>query len=214
MNYSYFARKYYAAQFGQLACFFVYLAPAIVIVFVAILIRSHFPILFHALLFGWGWISWTFLEYIGHRFWMHAHRVNAVGKRDFANHQHHHTHPTQIRVTPSHRFLLSIGFALLIWLAVRLDGYFTLITGFFCGFTLYFFMHALLHKAWASKFVGRLQEYHIYHHCKYTNRCFGVTVTWWDQIFGTTPPAGARIPEKTRNFYFGKNHYAAKNEFL
>jgi len=211
MNYPYVIRKYYSAYSNQAHCFACFVVPSIVALLIGSILRERLPMIFHALLFLWGWISWTFIEYIAHRFWMHSHKHETSGKNDISNHHYHHTHPTEIRITPLHRFVLIVGLVVLIWLAYRMDDYFTLVTGFFAGFTLYFFMHVLLHKSWASKFVGRLQEYHIYHHCKYTNRCFGVTVTWWDRFFNTTPPQGAKIPERIRDFYFGHEQHSSSN---
>jgi sterol desaturase/sphingolipid hydroxylase (fatty acid hydroxylase superfamily) len=211
MNYPYVIRKYYSAYSNQAYCFGCFGVPSIVALVIASIFRESLPMTFHTLLFVWGWISWTFIEYIAHRFWMHAHKHESSSKNDFANHHYHHTHPTEIRITTLHRLVLFLVLVVLIWLAYRFDSYFTLVTGFFTGFTLYFFMHVLLHKSWASRFVGKLQEYHIYHHCKYTNRCFGVTVTWWDKIFNTTPPPGAKIPERIRNFYFGHEHHSSSN---
>ena len=207
MNYSYVAQKYYRAWSNQLICVAYFILPAIIIMALATWLRERTPAIFHLLLFGWGWVSWTFVEYMSHRFWMHSSKHEAADKNDFANHHYHHTHPTEIRVTPVHRLILCAGFLVLVLTAIRLNGYFTLVTGFFAGFTLYFFMHVLLHKSWAAKIVGTLQEYHIYHHCKYTNRCFGVTVTWWDRVFGTTPPRHAKISDRIRSFYFGADHH-------
>lgn len=205
MNYPYVIRKYCSAFSNQVYCFACYALPSAITLLIGAALRERLPMIFHTLLFVWGWVSWTFIEYIAHRFWMHAHR-GAADKNDFANHHYHHTHPTEIRVTPVHRSILCIGMALMVCASFWLNNYFTGIAGFFFGFTLYFFMHVLLHKSWAARFVGKLQEYHIYHHCKYTNRCFGVTVTWWDQVFKTTPPAGAKIPDRIREFYFGHEH--------
>ena len=53
-------------------------------------------------LFIAGWFLWTFTEYILHRFWMHGH-----GKAG-SSHTYHHTHPTEISVTPVQRAVLLI----------------------------------------------------------------------------------------------------------
>ena len=202
MNYYFVSRKYYDAYSRQFICISYFLALSAVLMPISWLLRNSLPIAFHALLFVWGWLGWTFVEYMSHRFWMHG-KAYSGAKTDF-NHMHHHSHPTEIRVKPVHRIVLGLVSTVLTLTALHLQNYFTMVNGFFFGFTLYFYMHYFLHQAWASKFIGRLQDYHIYHHCKYPNRCFGVTITWWDRVFKTTPPMGANVPKKTRDFYFGR----------
>jgi sterol desaturase/sphingolipid hydroxylase (fatty acid hydroxylase superfamily) len=41
-----------------------------------------------------------------------------------------------------------------------------------------------------------------YHHCKYTDRCFGVTVTWWDHLFFTAPPKAISLSDRIVDFYY------------
>jgi sterol desaturase/sphingolipid hydroxylase (fatty acid hydroxylase superfamily) len=94
--------------------------------------------------------------------------------------------------------------ALLVALAFWFDSYFTLFTGFYSGFVYYCFMHVLLHKPWAKKVFPLLQASHIHHHCKYPDRCFGISITWWDHLFNTAVSREVKISEKVLQFYFGE----------
>jgi len=204
MNYYYFTRRLYERYAKQFYCYTVYLVPAIAFFIFSWLLRED-ALSFFAIVFVWGWISWTFIEYIMHRFWMHD-KPHVAGEKDFANHQYHHTHPTEIKIKPVHRLLMFCGVVLLIGAAILFQNYFTFISGFATGFVGYTFMHVVLHKKWSAKLFPKLQEFHVYHHCKYPNRCFGVTTILWDVVFNTTPPPNAKISNRIRDFYFGQEH--------
>ena len=62
-------------------------------------------------------------------------------------------------------------------------------------------MHQFIHLKLAQKIFRKLVRYHIYHHCKYPNSCFGISVPWWDDLFNTVPPA-PKITQRIIDFYF------------
>lgn len=158
---------------------------------------------FHAGLFSIGWISWTYTEYFFHRFIMHE-----TGKKTkigiLLNHSHHHHDPHDIRVSGTHRLLMVIGSMILVSLAILLNNYFTLFCGYFFGFTFYSMLHLFLHYQWSAKVFPQLHRFHIHHHCKHPDKCFGVTVTWWDHLFGTVPMFNTEISGKVLAFYYKK----------
>ena len=145
------------------------------------------------------------LEYIAHRFWM---KINPRKKRSsISNHLYHHTHPTELKVTDKDRFLLLISGVIIISFALLFHNYFTLFAGSYMGFLSYTFMHVVLHREWAKIVFPRLLKNHILHHCKFTNKCFGVTVIWWDKLFATAAPRDFHISDKVIRYYLGeKNH--------
>jgi len=49
-----------------------------------------------------------------------------------------------------------------------------------------------------------LLNYHIVHHCKEPDTCFGSSTTWWDRVFGTTPHKTKGISERILAFYYKK----------
>ncbi|WP_194776618.1 sterol desaturase family protein [Pararhodonellum marinum] len=157
----------------------------------------------YVLWFFSGWLSWTLVEYMGHRFWMH-HRIYKMNNKIYASHMNHHKHPTDIQITDRHRIgLVSISFTL-IYLSFIFNGYFTVFVGFYNGFVLYTLMHIVLHQKWAEKVFPDLQDMHIHHHGKYPDRCFSFSTTLWDRIFGTMAPKNAGISPDFRAYYFKK----------
>ena len=190
-----------------LGCFLIIISPVIIASF---LLRNTSPIAFHILLFASGWFAWTFSEYMLHRFWMHfSDKHNKKGITH--SHLYHHHHPTEIRVNFFHRLMMAVIAASLIALSIILKNYFTFLTGFYFGLSGFFFMHYVLHQGWSRKIFSNLVSYHIYHHCKYPEHCFGISVTWWDRIFGTAPAKEAVIPQKIIDFYYNEENTHPSN---
>lgn len=164
----------------------------------------------YAYLFFLGWFSWTFGEYMFHRFVWHSKRTNnRDSDSDKFNHMHHHQHPTDIKVPVFMRFVFVISSAVLITVSLFLHNYFTIVAGFLCGFPVYSFTHLLLHKKAGKLFFAKKVRYHIYHHCKQPDACFGISVTWWDDIFHSVPNKKENISQKIIDFYFGEKEHAA-----
>src|SRR5437763_13297654 len=57
------------------------------------------------ILFVGGWLFWTFVEYVVHRFWMHDTPLPQV-KAISDYHMVHHRQPTEMDITTFHRFLV------------------------------------------------------------------------------------------------------------
>jgi hypothetical protein len=175
-------------------------------------LKNHYPWqIKYGYLFFLGWFTWTFFEYKCHRFAWHSKQGNKDNSQsDTFNHQYHHQHPTEIKMSVLSRYLLVAGTLLLVSFSVWIHNYFTVVVGFVCGYTIYTFTHWLLHKKFTQKVFPKKVRYHIYHHCKYPDKCFGISVTWWDDLFGSVP-AKKEISPKVIDFYFGKkiSHHVA-----
>ena len=117
----------------QVICFLLFMLPASIILATGIMTKKFLPWLSQAILFSLGWLTWTFLEYIAHRFWMHNKPVQRE-KPAISNHLYHHTHPTELKVGNTDRFLLLLSGILIIIVAIFLQNYFTLFAGFYLGF--------------------------------------------------------------------------------
>lgn len=154
-------------------------------------------------LFFLGWFAWTFAEYIFHRFAWHGKQGNTNSKKDIFNHSYHHQHPSELKMTKITRYFLVAVSLILIFLSIWIHTYLTTLVGFFCGFTAYNFMHLLLHKKFTQRLFPKKVRYHIYHHCKHPDKCFGVSITLWDDLFGTVPTK-KEISPKVIDFYFGQ----------
>ncbi|HYM93571.1 MAG TPA: sterol desaturase family protein [Chitinophagaceae bacterium] len=164
---------------------------------------SEHRIYFHFLLLFAGWLSWTFTEYCQHRFDSHG-----INTKDTAwqvkLHQHHHRNPTEIIIKKIHRIALFILSITLVCLSVWLNNYFTFLTGYLLGFSGYTFMHWFLHRKISARLFPEIRRFHIYHHCKYPDKCFGVTVSWWDHLLGTVPDNNLTISDRILAFYYKK----------
>ncbi|WP_373524119.1 sterol desaturase family protein [Aquiflexum sp.] len=153
-----------------------------------------------------GWLTWTFIEYSLHRFWMHNF-FRSKGNKIYDLHMDHHKNPTDIKISGFHRSLTFGGVILLMPLSIYLDNYFTVFTGFYIGFMLYSMLHVILHKPWSRYIMPNLQKSHIHHHGKYPNRGFSFSIILWDWMFGTLPPKEAKITEKMLEFYFKEEEH-------
>jgi sterol desaturase/sphingolipid hydroxylase (fatty acid hydroxylase superfamily) len=170
-------------------------------------------IIFHALLLCMGWFCWAYTEYFVHRFVMHNRdQKNGIGK--MLNHTHHHTDPEDIRISNIHRALLIVISATFVILSARADNYLTVFCGYIVGFTIYSFMHVVLHHKWSQRIFPALHRFHIMHHCKYTDKCFGVVFTGWDYLFGTVPVNDIEVTARIKQFYYKKEKQKATRKNL
>jgi 4-hydroxysphinganine ceramide fatty acyl 2-hydroxylase len=169
----------------------------------ALLLKNSYSSLFHFFLFLTGWIIWTWVEYHFHRFLLHP-KTEKLETGTSQTHQHHHINPAQFETTPLHRLLLFIFSCVFIYIAYKLNNYFTLFSGLFWGWAAFCYIHYLLHKKWTKAFIPRHHDFHLAHHCKYTDKCFGVSVMWWDILFGTAPKKDLPAANRILNFYYKK----------
>src|SRR5258705_1539742 len=157
---------------------------------------------FQMIAFAGGLFCWTFIEYFIHRFMMHGKEKQEYHR---SLHSNHHVTDT-IFTSQVKRVLYSAGAITLTCLSIFFSSYLFLLAGIATGLALYSYMHVWLHKPWASKWIGRLQKFHMQHHFGQTEKCFGVTSTWWDKIFNTTGKADRIAGAKSIELYFGKNN--------
>ena len=179
------------------------LAMMIPVLFVAECVRRYSSFIFHLWLLTTGCIYWTGCEYYFHRFIMHDSNQRK-GVARLLNHSHHHSDPPDIRVTTPHRLFMITGSGILVALSIWFNNYFTLFCGYFVGFTIFCLMHVVLHHSWSKKIFPHLHQFHIHHHCGHPDKCFGVTLTWWDHLFGTMPDRERKISDRILRFYYKK----------
>ena len=203
MNYYSFMILRYQKTADKINCILGFLSILTLSALVIIIIKPAAPWVAQLCLLFTGWLSWTFIEYMLHRFRDHGHDGHTKSKT-VQMHHHHHTHPTEIRVSGRQRTILLFLSMASLGISFILQNYFAFIAGLICGFTWFIFMHYVLHQKWSVKVFPRLHRYHIYHHCKYPNHCHGISVPWWDILFNTTPPAKKEITEKIKSFYYVK----------
>jgi hypothetical protein len=189
------------AQFKCFAIFILIVLP----VFLATAYFKKSSVIFFALNILIGLLSWTYVEYHLHRFWTHNKNADPA-RHAYQRHLHHHKHPTEIKVTSWQRILLFSASIILIIASALWNSYFTIATGVIIGFSYSFCSHWILHQSWSAKIFPHLHRFHIHHHCKYPDRCFGFSTIFWDLIFQTGPPKDAVITERIIQFYYGHHH--------
>lgn len=185
----------------QLRCFAIFvLLVSPILVITSWLVKA--PVPFFILNILTGLLSWTYLEYHIHRFWTHNKNANS-SKQIYLTHMHHHKHPTEIKVTGTQRRILFLISAVLFIVSAWWNTYFSILTGLIAGFAWSCVSHWILHRSWSRKVFPRLHRFHIHHHCKYPDRCFGFSTVLWDVVFNTMPPKNAVIPDRIIEFYYG-----------
>lgn len=163
-----------------------------------LLLNKHWT--FQALAFAGGLFCWTFIEYAVHRFWLHRKNNKQYHTTDHFNHHHN---PGQIFTSHIKRLVIAASSLLAIWCSIFLSHYLFMPAGILSGYTVYGYTHVWLHKPWATKWLPHLQKFHMRHHCGETEKCFGVTFTWWDKLFNTSGTIERNISEKVKEVYLG-----------
>ena len=150
-------------------------------------IKSSQGILFLVL----GLLTWSFFEYVTHRWIYHAIFKNEKLKWFLdAFHLHHHHNLTDYRVLNAGLFLI-YPLAAFFWLTIFLFTSNTEMASWFAIGTLtyYFFyenVHYFIHyKIYTTGYMKFIQKYHLYHHYRGWNKNFGNTITLWDKLLGT-----------------------------
>jgi len=154
-------------------------------------------------LFILGFLSFTFVEYIVHRYVYHISTGTEWRKKfQYKAHGVHHEFPKdkdRLAMPP----LLSITVATILLLFFRLvmgDLAFAFLPGFLVGYAYYLSVHYVVHIYQPPKnFLRVLWINHSIHHYKDGDTVFGVSSPLWDYVFGTM---------RTGNKMGGKNQPA------
>lgn len=140
-------------------------------------------------LFFLGFISFTFVEYLLHRYVYHLSTHTEFRKKfQYTAHGVHHEFPKdkdRLAMPP----LLSITVATILLLLFRLimgDFTFAFLPGFLVGYAFYLSVHYVVHIYQPPKnFLRHLWVNHSIHHYKDGDVVFGVSSPLWDYVFGT-----------------------------
>ena len=142
-----------------------------------------------------GALGWTLAEYLLHRFAMHALKGRGIMSREHL--EHHVTSSWTFGYTHllSWAGMLLVGFAGWMPLAHAAGASWpvaaSVAVGWALGYFLYEFLHARSHLAPPATTYGRwMRRHHFHHHFGHPNANHGVTVQWWDRLFGTRLPGG------------------------
>lgn len=157
------------------------------------LYRSNVTLLYSlekvALLFFVGLFSWSFFEYLIHRFAFHFVAESPRAQRFvYVMHGNHHEYPRDRErlFMPPVPSLILASFLFTVQYLLMGDLVYMFFPGFILGYLLYGSMHYAIH-AWNPpfKWMKPLWRNHHLHHYKNEEMGFGVSSTLWDRVFGT-----------------------------
>lgn len=132
-----------------------------------------------------GIFSWTFAEYMLHRYLGHVHK----GKNFFkAEHLQHHSEfdyfaPVWKKVIAASLVCCVLLFGITYLLTFEIASGFT--AGFVLMYGVYELTHFRYHAHQPIPFFLPLRKHHFHHHFQQPNTNFGVTTRFWDRVFGT-----------------------------
>jgi 4-hydroxysphinganine ceramide fatty acyl 2-hydroxylase len=143
-----------------------------------------------AALFVAGVFTWTFLEYMLHRFVFHYQPKTEWGKRmHFMLHGVHHDYPqdaTRLVMPPGISIPLAIIFYVLFLVIVGPVYTPALFAGMVLGYLCYDMLHYATHHFSMKRGIWlKLKQYHMRHHYGDEGTGYGVSSPLWDYVFGT-----------------------------
>ena len=152
--------------------------------------REELPFLLIVGLFLVGWLIWTLLEYVIHRFVFHYQPKSRLGKAlHFVVHGVHHDYPndaSRLVMPPVVSLPLAVFFYVLF---VLVFGRFfsPIMAGLTSGYIFYDSLHyATHHFAMRRGVWSWLKQYHLRHHYRDDHSGYGVSSPLWDYVFGTS----------------------------
>jgi sterol desaturase/sphingolipid hydroxylase (fatty acid hydroxylase superfamily) len=136
-----------------------------------------------------GFLSFTWVEYMVHRYVFHMSTNTPVKKRlQYILHGVHHEYPNdkeRLAMPPVLSISIATTLLYIFWLLIS-DFAFCFMAGFVNGYALYLFVHYIVHAyAPPSNKFRRIWINHSIHHYKNGNAAFGVTSPLWDYIYKT-----------------------------
>lgn len=154
-------------------------------------VEKGFEVPFMIVLFVLGFLVFTLVEYLMHRYLYHIEPTSERRKKmAYTMHGVHHDYPKdkkRLAMPPILSLIISTFFFIL-YRAVMGNYVFGFLSGFLMGYTAYLTIHYAIHVFKMPKnFLKIIWEHHLTHHYRESNRAFGVSSPLWDYIFGTMP---------------------------
>lgn len=144
-----------------------------------------------SLLLPGGFLMFTFVEYLLHRYVYHmVPDTKFKDKLQYSMHGVHHDYPKDKDRLALPPFITGLYAAILYFLFEFVMGEMALyfLPGFLIGYSLYLGVHFLVHAFQPPKnFLKTLWINHAIHHYKDPDVAFGVSTPLWDFVFGTVP---------------------------
>jgi sterol desaturase/sphingolipid hydroxylase (fatty acid hydroxylase superfamily) len=141
-----------------------------------------------------GFLSWTFVEYMIHRFVYHT-ETNWQELIEFQNnfhmtHHHYPKDPERLAMPPIPGLIMGSLFLGLFYLILGKYA-FAFFPGFLLGYVVYITLHYYQHRIKSPRYKPwkKLWQHHKAHHYSNPYSAFGVSTRFWDVVFGTMPKA-------------------------
>ena len=148
-----------------------------------------------------GAFTWTLAEYLLHRFAMHMLHGKGIMSREHL--EHHVTSAWNFDVNHilSWIGMLLVGFGGLAPLVTRFTSLgvgIAVAVGWAVGYFHYEIRHALAHRRPPrTRYTQWVAQNHFHHHFGHPMANHGVSVPWWDMVFGTSErPQKVRVPRR------------------
>ena len=144
-----------------------------------------------------GIVSWTFMEYVLHRFVFHIDEYLPFLKRfHYIVHGIHHEHPRdheRLFMPPVPGAIIAF---VMFWCWFLFFGWnaFAFMAGISNGYLMYSYIHYTIHTKPSTPLFHKLWSHHAKHHYKYPDKAYGVSSPFWDMVFGTMPPKKSEHP--------------------
>lgn len=152
-------------------------------------------------LFVLGFLAWTLIEYLLHRFVFHLMPEPTFESKlkQFMVHGYHHEFPNdRMRLVAPLLLSLPIGAVVLAAEYILAGSYYSrmIYAGTVLGYITYDWMHYYTHHFRPTTRLGKfLRRYHMEHHYKDSESHFGISSPLWDWVFGTVERP-TRDPER------------------
>lgn len=142
-------------------------------------------------LFISGFLTFTFFEYLAHRYLFHMdHSTPLKAKIQYTVHGVHHEFPKDKDrlAMPPFVALLYVAVFFFVFRLLLGEGVYAFVPGMLMGYSTYLFVHYAVHAFQPPKnFLKILWVHHSIHHYKDPERAYGVSSPLWDYVFGTMP---------------------------
>lgn len=152
---------------------------------------QNLPILATATLFLAGFLFFTLLEYLAHRYFFHMLPTTKIkAKLQYAVHGIHHEFPKDKDrlAMPPFVALLYASIFFLVFHFLLGEYVFAFLPGILMGYATYLSVHYIVHAYQPPKnFLKVLWIHHGIHHYKDHTVAFGVSSPLWDYVFRTMP---------------------------
>lgn len=150
-----------------------------------------------------GAFSFTFVEYLIHRFIFHF-NAKTESEREIQYHMHgvHHEFPRdkdRLAMPPVLSIVISVLFFVLFYMLLGKYN-FAFFPGFISGYSFYLLIHYAVHAIKPPRnFLKYWWKHHSLHHYQSDHAAFSVSMPLWDYIFGTMPAGKKKYQSQNGN---------------